>query len=91
MIGRRRRRLHPAPGVVPHGDLLRGTRRAHRAPLAGESDPEVVPALPTPRAGEAMGKDAALQLTAELPLDVGGYRVTVAIASVRARQVAICV
>ena len=59
-----------APGVVPQGDLLRGTRQAHAAPLAGEGDEEFVAALPATCAGEAMGEDAAGEIAAELALDV---------------------
>lgn len=68
MIGQMRRCRHHAPGVA---------RRAHAAPLAGEGDQEVVPALCATGAGEAMGEDDALELTAELALNVAGNRVGV--------------
>ena len=65
VIGEMGRRRHHAPGVA---------RGADAPALARERDQEVVPALPAAGAGEAVGKDAALQVTAELALDVGGYR-----------------
>ena len=63
VIGQMRRRLHHAPGIA---------RRAHAAPLAGEGNEEVVPALPATGPGETVGEDAAVQIAAELALDVAG-------------------
>jgi len=68
VIGEMRCRRDHAPGVA---------RRAHAAPLAGESDQEVVAALPTTGAGETVGEDAALQVAAEFALDVGRHWVAV--------------
>ena len=65
VIGEMGRRRHHAPGVA---------RWADASALARERDQEVVPALPAAGAGEAVGQDAALQVAAELALDVGGYR-----------------
>jgi len=66
VVGEVRRGLDHAPRV---------TRWAHPAPLAGEGDEEVVPALPTTGTGEAMGEDAAFQIAAELALDVDRHRI----------------
>ena len=74
MIGEMCRRRDHAPGVA---------RWTHAAPLARERDQEVVAALPAAGAGEAMGEDAAFQITAELTLDVGGYWVTIPLAGQR--------
>ena len=65
VIGEMRRRRHHAPGVA---------RRANAAPLAGERDQEVVPALAAAGAGEAVGEDAAVEIAAELPLHVRRHR-----------------
>ena len=59
VIGEMRRGRHHAPGVA---------RWAHAPALARERDQEVVPTLPAPGAGEAMGKDAAVEVAAEVPL-----------------------
>ena len=53
-----------------------GGRVEHAAHLAREDDQEVVPALRAPRAGEAMGEDAAFE-RAEVALDVTGDHVGV--------------
>ena len=39
-----------------------------------------MPALSAPRAGKAVGEDAALEVTAELPLDMGRNRPVVIMA-----------
>jgi hypothetical protein len=67
-IGEMRCRRHHAPGVA---------RGAHAARLAREGDQEVAPALRAPRAGQAMGEDAAFERAAEVALDVAGERVGV--------------
>ncbi len=66
--------LGHAPGVA---------RRADAAPLAGESDQEIVAALRTTRTGKAVGQNAALQIPSQLTFHVAGYRVTIAVASQR--------
>ena len=68
MIGEMRRRLDHAPGVA---------RRAPAAPLARERDEEVVPALPTSGPRETVSEDAALEIAAELALDVGRHRIAI--------------
>ena len=45
-----------------------------------------MPVLPTTGPGEAVGEDAAVEIAAELLLDVGGYRVTVTIAIAGKRE-----
>ena len=52
------------------GHAPRGAGRAEAAALAGEGDHEVVAAVVTACAGEAAGKDAALEIGAQLALDV---------------------
>lgn len=65
VIGEMRCRRHHAPRVA---------RGAHAAPLTRERDQEVVATLPAPGAGKAVGKGSALQVTTELPLDIGRHR-----------------
>jgi hypothetical protein len=69
VIGQMRCRRHHAPGVA---------RRADAAALARERYRQVVAARIAIDAGKTVGEDAALQVAAELALDVGGYRVSVA-------------
>ena len=52
----------------------------HHGLCAGEGDKEVVPAVVTASAGKAVGKDAAFEVFAKGLLDVGGWRVVVALA-----------
>ena len=70
-----RRGLHHAPAVA---------RWADASALARERDQEVVAALSAAGPGEAVGEDAALQITPELPLHILRYRpiVIVAVAAV---------
>jgi hypothetical protein len=62
-------------------------RGADATPLAGEGHQEIVAALGTAGAGEAVGQDAALQVAAQLALHVAGYRVPIALASPGQREV----
>jgi hypothetical protein len=64
VIDQVRRGLCHAPGVA---------RRTQAAPFAREGDQEVVPAVRTSGAGEAVGENAALEVTAELPFHVGRH------------------
>jgi hypothetical protein len=48
--------------------------RADTASLAGQGDQKVVTAAGTSGAGEAVGQDAAFEIAAEFPLDVGRGR-----------------
>jgi len=83
VIGEMRRRRHHAPGVA---------RRAYAAPLAGEGDQEIVPALRATGAGETVGEDATLQVAAELMLDIAGTASASSYAPPRsASQVSRCV
>lgn len=68
MVSQMRRSLGHAPRVA---------RGAHAAAFAGESHKEVVATIFTAGAGEAMGKDAALQVFAKRLLDIsrGRWRV----------------
>ena len=63
--------LGHAPGVA---------RGADAAALAGEGHEEIVAALATACAGEAIGQDAALQVASEFALHIAGYRVPIAVA-----------
>jgi hypothetical protein len=91
-------RQHPLPHGEAWQDVIRKMRRGfHHAPavarwadasaLARERDQEVVPALPAPRPGKAMGQDAALQIATELPVHMRRHRpvVIVALATVGER------
>jgi len=71
VLGEMRRGRHHAPRVA---------RGAHAAPLAGKGDEEVVPALPAARAGETVGEDAALEITAELPFHMFRHRPLIVVA-----------
>ena len=71
VIRQMRRGLHHAPGIA---------RRAHATSLAGERDQEVVAAVAAPRTREAVGEDAALQVAAELTLDIFRNRTVVVVA-----------
>ena len=71
MIRQVRGRLGHAPRVA---------RWAHTTAFAGEGHKEVVPAVVTAGAGKAVGKDAAFEVFAKGLLDVGGWRVVVALA-----------
>ena len=71
VIRQMRRGLHHAPGIA---------RRAHATSLAGERDQEVVAAVAAPRTREAVGEDAALQVAAELTLDISRNRTVVGVA-----------
>ena len=53
---------------------------AHARSLAGERDQEVVAAVAAPRTREAVGEDAALQVAAELTLDIFRNRTVVVVA-----------
>ena len=70
--------LDHAPGIA---------RRADAAALAGEGHQEVVATLGTAGAGEAVGQDAALEIASEFALHVAGYRVPIAVAFARQREV----
>jgi len=70
VIGEMRRGRHHAPVVA---------RWAHAAPLAQERDQEVVAAL---RRGKAMRKEAAFQVTAELPHRMRRHRPGIVVALV---------
>ena len=74
MIHQVRGRLGHAPGAA------RGT---DPAALAGEGDQKVMPAARAARPGEAVGQNAAGQVLAELPLDVGGDGIAVRLATPR--------
>ena len=65
VIGEMGRRRHHAPAVA---------RGADPATLAREGDQEVVAALSAAGAGDAMGKDAAVEVAAELPLHLFRHR-----------------
>lgn len=65
MVGEMRGSLDHAAGI---------TRRAEAAPLTGKGDQKIVPAAGAPRAGEAVGEDAALEVAAKLPFDMSRRR-----------------
>jgi len=65
VIGEMRCRRHHAPGIV---------RWAHAAPLAGNRDQEVVPALPAPGPGKTAGEDATIAVPAKLTLHMFRHR-----------------
>ena len=71
MIRQMCRRLYHAPGVA---------RGADTPAFAGIGDEVVVPAIVTPCAGKAMGKDAAFQIFAKGLADIGLWGVVVALA-----------
>jgi len=49
-------------------------RRADTSPLTGKRDQVIVAAVSTAGASEAVGEDAAFEVTTEFPLDVGRSR-----------------
>jgi len=71
VVGQVRCGLGHTPGVA---------RWADAAALAGEGDQKVVTAVIATYPRKAVGKDAALQVLAESLLDIGGWRVVVALA-----------
>ena len=71
MVGQMRSRLGHSPRVA---------RGADATAFAGEGDQKVVPAVVTPDAGKAVGKDAAFEVFAESLLYVGCRGVVVALA-----------
>jgi len=62
------------------GHAPRVARGADATAFAGEGDQEVVPAVVTPDAGKAVGKDAALQIFAKRLLHIRGRSVVIALA-----------
>ena len=68
------------------GHVPRDAGRAHPAALAGVRDQEVVAAVATAGAGETAGQDPALEISAQLALDVARNRGSVGIAFAPACQ-----
>ena len=56
-------------------------------PLAGEGHEEIMAARRAPCAGEAVGQDDALKIVSEFQLHGAGYRVPIAVALARQREV----
>ncbi len=79
MVAQVCRRLHHPP---------RGARGADSTAFAGESDEVVMPAILATSAGEAMGKDAALQICGKRFAyeGLGGVVVALAVELTRAGQ-----
>jgi hypothetical protein len=68
--------IDKVPGGLRHVPIVaRGTQSA---PLAGEGDQGVTPTLRTAGACEAIGPDAAFEITPKLPLPVAGHPLTIA-------------
>ena len=83
----RRRRvhmIHPMRGGLGHAPGAAGG--ADPAALAREGDQKVMPAVRAAYPGEAVGQNAAGQVLAELPFDVGGDGIAVRIAGPREVQ-----
>ena len=73
--------IHPMRGGLGHAPGAAGG--ADPAALAREGDQEVMPAVRAAHPGEAVGQNAAGQVLAELPLDVGGNGIAVRLATPR--------
>jgi hypothetical protein len=72
-----RRHLHHAPCVAG---------RTHPAPLAGERNQEVVPALGAPRPGETVCQDSALEVSTQLTLNPGRHAAALDLGRFPARE-----
>ena len=73
--------IHEVRGRLGHAPGAAGG--ADPAALAREGDQEVMPAVRAAHPGEAVGQNAAGQVLAELPLDVGGNGIAVRLATPR--------
>jgi len=75
---------HPREDVLDQvggglGHAAGATRRPQAAALAGERDQDIVTAGVAVRAGEPSGQDPALEIGAQLALDVAGERRSVGV------------
>ncbi len=77
--------IHQMGGGLGHASGI--ARGADATPLAGEGHQEIVAARGAAGAAEAIGQDAALQVASQLALHVAGYRVPIALAFARQREV----
>lgn len=77
VINQVRGSLGRSPGVAGRTQL---------ASLAGEGHQEIAAARRVPRAGEAIDQDAAGEIVAEFPFQIGGHPLTIPVSFARQRE-----